>query len=160
MKMQMLTKLSLLSWMCFAAAMVGCDSKGDVTVEGAPDLSEIVAPDVEMPTPGSPVAAVKTVSVKIDTMSCVEGCFHGIQGVLKKREGIVDVTLAPQKNTEGLIDNSVINISYRGDLDRMNIEKTILGAGFDGVEFVDPSEATAADSVVDSDADSAAEPNK
>lgn len=142
MKMQMVTKLSLLSWMCLAAAMVGCDSKGDRTIEGAPDLSEIVAPDVEMPTPSAPTAAVKTVSVKIDTMSCVEGCFNGIQGVLKKREGVVDVTLAPQKNTEGLIDNSVITISYRGELDRANIEKTILGAGFDGVEFVDNSAAT------------------
>lgn len=111
-----------------------------------PDLSEIVAPDVEMPTPHAPAAAVKTVSVKIDTMSCVEGCFNGIQSVLKKREGVVDVALAPQKNTEGLIDNSVITISYRGELDRANIEKTILGAGFDGVEFVEPSEATATDS--------------
>lgn len=149
MKIETMTKLLSLPMMLVAAALVGCDTGRDISVEGAPDLSEVVAPDVQMPTPSAPgvltpEGEVRLVSVKIDTMNCVEGCFNGIQSVLKKRTGIVDVTLAPQKDKEGLIDNSMITISYRGELDRANIEKTILGAGFDGVEFIDESNTAAA----------------
>lgn len=151
MKIETTTKYLSLPTILIVAALVGCDTGGDVSVEGAPDLSEVVAPDVQMPTPSSlgstkPEGEIRLVSVKIDTMNCVEGCFHGIQAVLKKRTGVVDVTLAPQKDTEGLIDNSMITISYRGELDRANIEKTILGAGFDGVEFIDESKTTATSS--------------
>lgn len=151
MKIETMTKYLSLPLMLIAAALVGCDAGREVSVEGAPDLSEVVAPDVEMPSPSAPGSTadegeVRSVSVKIDTMNCVEGCFNGIQAVLKKRAGVVDVTLAPQKDTEGLIDNSMITISYRGELDRANIEKTILGAGFDGVEFIDEPKTTASSS--------------
>lgn len=85
--------------------------------------------------------SVKTVSVRIDTMTCVEGCFNGVRRVLKKREGIEDVVLAPQKK-EGEIDNSVVLVSYRGTLNKSEIERTILGAGFDSIEFLDADSGT------------------
>ena len=78
----------------------------------------------------------KTVSVKVNTMTCVAGCFNGIQTVLKKRPGIRDVKLAPQANDEGQVDNSVIYITYQGELDRAEVERTVLGAGFEGIEFL------------------------
>ncbi|MBU6173297.1 MAG: heavy-metal-associated domain-containing protein [Planctomycetes bacterium] len=84
---------------------------------------------------------VKTVSVRIDTMTCVEGCFNGVKRVLKKREGIEDVVLAPQKK-EGEIDNSVVLVSYRGTLNKSEIERTVLGAGFDSIEFLDADSGT------------------
>ena len=81
-------------------------------------------------------ADVHTVAIRVNTMSCIEGCFNGIRSVIEKRDGIESVKLAPQKE-EGLIDNSMIYVSYRGDLDRKEIERLIIGAGFDGIEFIE-----------------------
>ncbi|MCU0711288.1 MAG: heavy-metal-associated domain-containing protein [Pirellula sp.] len=79
--------------------------------------------------------AVHEVAVKIDTMMCIEGCFNGIKTVLEKRPGIEGVRLAPQKE-EGTIDNSMIYIKHRGVLDTTEMERLILGAGFEKIEFV------------------------
>jgi periplasmic mercuric ion binding protein len=83
-----------------------------------------------------PAADVHTVAIRVNTMSCVEGCFNGIRSVIEKRDGIESVKLAPQKE-EGLIDNSMIYVSYRGELDRKEIERLVIGAGFDGIEFIE-----------------------
>jgi copper chaperone CopZ len=81
-------------------------------------------------------AAESQVGIRIGKMMCVEGCFHGVKELLEKRPGVTQVTLAPQKE-EGTIDNSMIYVSYKGTLDRKEIERLILGAGFDNVEYVD-----------------------
>ena len=36
-----------------------------------------------------------------------------------------------------LRSDSMIYVSYRGDLDRKEIERLIIGAGFDGIEFIE-----------------------
>lgn len=114
---------------------IGCTLQDD---GGAPNPTvHGEGPGVESP------ADQKTVSVKVNTMTCVAGCFNGIQTVLKKRPGIQEVKLAPQTNDEGNVDNSVIFITYKGDLDKAEIERTILGAGFDSIEFLDDNAASA-----------------
>ncbi|MCU0718570.1 MAG: heavy-metal-associated domain-containing protein [Pirellula sp.] len=80
-------------------------------------------------------SAVSEVGVRIDTMMCVEGCFNGVKELLEKRPGIEEVRLAPQKE-EGTIDNSMVYIKHRGELDKAEMERLILGAGFDKIEFV------------------------
>jgi copper chaperone CopZ len=75
-----------------------------------------------------PAADVHTVAIRVKTMTCVAGCFNGIRTVIEKREGIESVKLAPQKE-EDLIDNSLIYVSYRGELDRKEIERLVIGAG-------------------------------
>lgn len=75
------------------------------------------------------------VAVRIDTMMCVEGCFNSVKELLEKRPGIAEVRLAPQKE-EGTIDNSMVYIKHRGELDKVEMERLILGAGFDKIEFV------------------------
>jgi copper chaperone CopZ len=79
--------------------------------------------------------AVSETGVRIDTMMCVEGCFNGVKELLEKRPGIEEVRLAPQK-VEGTIDNSMVYVKHRGDLDKVEVERLILGAGFDKIEFV------------------------
>jgi copper chaperone CopZ len=76
------------------------------------------------------------VGIRINTMMCVDGCFQGVKELLEKRPGVTEVTLAPQK-VEGTIDNSMIFVSYKGQLDRKEMERLILGAGFEKIEFVD-----------------------
>jgi copper chaperone CopZ len=80
-------------------------------------------------------STAKEVAVRIDTMMCVAGCFNSVKELLEKRPGIEEVRLAPQKE-EGTIDNSMIYIKHRGELDAAEIERLILGAGFDKMEFV------------------------
>jgi copper chaperone CopZ len=79
--------------------------------------------------------AVNEVAVSIDTMMCVEGCFNSVKELLEKRPGIMEVRLAPQKE-EGTIDNSMIYIKHLGELDKAEMERLILGAGFKKMEFV------------------------
>jgi copper chaperone CopZ len=79
--------------------------------------------------------AISEVAVRIDTMMCVEGCFNSVKELLEKRPGIAEVRLAPQKE-EGTIDNSMVYIKHRGELDKVEMERLILGAGFDKMEFV------------------------
>lgn len=79
--------------------------------------------------------AVSEVAVRIDTMMCVEGCFNSVKELLEKRPGIEEVRLAPQKE-DGTIDNSMVYIKHRGELDKVEMERLILGAGFDKIEFV------------------------
>jgi periplasmic mercuric ion binding protein len=120
------TYLALLVVLC---CMIGCDQ---------PRSSSESAPIAASPSEGSTNSELQTVTIKVNTMSCVEGCFNGIQSVLEKRDGIESVKLAPQKE-EGLIDNSVIYVSYRGAMDRKEIERLVVGAGFDSIEFVEKS---------------------
>ena len=78
---------------------------------------------------------ISEVAVRIDTMMCVEGCFNSVKELLEKRPGIEEVRLAPQKE-EGTIDNSMVYIKHRDELDVAEVERLILGAGFDKIEFV------------------------
>lgn len=124
------------SWatVLFAAILLtGCSSNppGERTSTVASSQSDASTD----PSAAKNVESVHEVAVKIDTMMCVEGCFNGIKTVLEKRPGIEEVRLAPQKE-EGTIDNSMIYIKHRGELDKAEMERLILGAGFDKMEFV------------------------
>ncbi len=103
---------------CMAIAVAGCSPQHETQ-------------------PEAKMAETNTIPIKVNTMTCVEGCFNGIQKVLKKRPGIEEVKLAPQANDEGQVDNSVILVTYTGELDRNEVERTILGAGFDSIEFME-----------------------
>jgi hypothetical protein len=121
------------SWLLACA----CVLSGCAPETGPKEKATATAVPSEMETLQNDRAAdVHTVAIRINTMSCVEGCFNGIRSVIEKRDGIESVKLAPQKE-EGLIDNSMIYVSYRGELDRKEIERLVIGAGFDGIEFIE-----------------------
>ncbi len=126
------------SFALLALLAAGCNSKPTdkpaAPAETVPATGTAVEGDAAA---SDPTTSAKVVPIKVNTMTCVAGCFNGIQMVLKKRPGIEDVKLAPQKNDEGDVDNSVILVSYQGELDRAEVEKTIVGAGFDSIEFLE-----------------------
>jgi copper chaperone CopZ len=118
--------------MAFLCALSGCTpaTTPKKTADMAAESSE------KQTRQNGPAADVHTVAIRVKTMTCVAGCFNGIRTVIEKREGIESVKLAPQKE-EDLIDNSLIYVSYRGELDRKEIERLVVGAGFDGIEFIE-----------------------
>lgn len=127
---------TLCSWataLCAAILVAGCSS--NPPVERTSTVASSQNDASKESSAGSNEESVHEVAVKIDTMMCVEGCFNGIKTVLEKRPGIEEVRLAPQKE-EGTIDNSMIYIKHRGELDKAEMERLILGAGFDKMEFV------------------------
>jgi copper chaperone CopZ len=99
----------------------GCGSSSQNAYQSEPPVSEL---------------PVQQIPVRVHTMTCVNGCFNGIKSVLEKRSGIEDVSLVPQKTADE-IDDSTIIVSYRGNLNRKEIERTILGAGFERIEFLE-----------------------
>jgi copper chaperone CopZ len=113
--------------LAFVCALSGCTPAGTPTE---------TATARALPSEKTTSQDVHTVRIRVNTMSCVEGCFNGIRSVIEKRDGIESVKLAPQKE-EGLIDNSQIYVTYRGELDRQEIERLVVGAGFDGIEFIE-----------------------
>lgn len=115
------------------AVLTGCTPSCVPSQNATVSSSSAPAPDVSDPVD---VVTVSEVGVRIDTMMCVEGCFRSVKELLEKRVGIEEVRLAPQKE-EGSIDNSMVYIKHRGKLDRTEVERLILGAGFEKVEFVE-----------------------
>lgn len=113
--------------------LVGCTPSCVPTQNATVSSSSASAADSSAP---ADVAMVSEVGVRIDTMMCVEGCFNSVKELLEKRQGIEEVRLAPQQE-EGSIDNSMVYIKHRGELDRTEMERLILGAGFEKVEFVE-----------------------
>ena len=120
--------LGLVVLVCMVST--GCEPNSpleSVATETKPGATYVSQESVEL--------AVNEVAVRIDTMMCVEGCFNSVKELLEKRPGIMEVRLAPQKE-EGTIDNSMIYIKHRGELDKAEMERLILGAGFEKMEFV------------------------
>ena len=112
----------------------GCEPKASpesVATDTKPGATYVSQESAEV----SSELAVNEVAVRIDTMMCVEGCFNSVKELLEKRKGIEEVRLAPQKE-EGTIDNSMIYIKHLGELDKAEMERLILGAGFEKMEFV------------------------
>lgn len=124
------------AWLVVVACIFSFGCEPSVTPELVATGKKSGETYVSQETAASPdESAPKEVAVRIDTMMCVAGCFNSVKELLEKRPGIVEVRLAPQKE-EGTIDNSMIYIKHRGELDKAEMERLILGAGFDKMEFV------------------------
>ncbi|MFN7735794.1 MAG: heavy-metal-associated domain-containing protein [Pirellula sp.] len=72
----------------------------------------------------------KTVSFKVDGMTCPSGCYPTVKSAIAKQKGVVDVELAPQKEKD-VIDNPIVFVKYKGKLDLESTFKAISRAGFE-----------------------------
>ncbi len=79
---------------------------------------------------------VKSVSVKVVGMMCPTGCFPQVESIIAKNNKIESVELAPQLKSDA-IDNPVVTVKYRGELDKEATTKAIIEAGFESVEYTD-----------------------
>ena len=79
---------------------------------------------------------VKTTAVKIVGMMCPHGCYPQVESIISKTGNIESVELA-QQLTKDAIDNPVVFVKFRGELDKDAITKGITEAGFESVEFLE-----------------------
>ena len=81
-------------------------------------------------------AESKMVSVTVTGMMCPHGCYPEVKSLIAKKNDVESIELTPQKEKD-VIDNPVILVKYRGELDKEATTKAILGAGFAKVEYSD-----------------------
>ncbi len=81
-------------------------------------------------------AESKMVSVTVTGMMCPHGCYPEVKSLIAKKNDVESIELTPQKEKD-VIDNPVILVKVRGELDKEATTKAILGAGFEKVEYSD-----------------------
>ena len=81
-------------------------------------------------------AAVKTVAVTVTGMMCPHGCFPEVQKLIASSNETESIELTPQEEKD-TINNPVVLVKYRGELNKEATTKAILEAGFENVEYAD-----------------------
>lgn len=114
MKIQTLFALGLL------VSVVGCTPSVDQANVPRPSQADLA----------DAASETKLVSLKVDGMTCPTGCYPVVKSAIEKQKGVVGVELAPQKDKDA-IDNPIVFVKYRGDLDLDSTFKAISRAGFE-----------------------------
>jgi len=107
--------------------VIGCNSNSEEAVKSLSPVS-IVA--------NNESAEVRTVAVTVTGMMCPHGCYPGVKSVIEKKNDVASIELTPQQKQD-VIDNPVILVKYRGELNKDATTKAILEAGFEKVEYND-----------------------
>ena len=116
-------------------AVVGCNPQACIVSSTSATPISIDSPLVN--TAESPEAAEsQMVSVTVTGMMCPHGCYPDVKSLIAKKNDVESIELTPQKEKD-VIDNPVILVKYRGELDKEATTKAILGAGFEKVEYSD-----------------------
>ena len=116
-------------------AFVGCnpEAKNVDSTSATPMVTN--APNVTA-SESTEAAESKMVAVTVTGMMCPHGCYPQVKSLIAKKNDIESIELIPQKEKD-VIDNPVILVKYRGELDKEATTKAILGAGFEKVEYSD-----------------------
>ncbi len=113
-------------------AFAGCN-----TEKNRIDSLTRVSADSAVPfTDSSETAEVKTVAVTVTGMMCPHGCFPEVQKLIASSNETESIELTPQEKKD-TIDNPVVLVRYRGELNKEATTKAILEAGFEKVEYAD-----------------------
>ena len=116
-------------------AFVGCNPAADRVISKS--LVPVIAETPAASVSNSAESAVsKTVAVTVTGMMCPHGCYPEVKSLISKKNDIESIELTPQKEQD-VIDNPVILVKYRGELNKEETTKAILGAGFEKVEYTD-----------------------
>ena len=116
-------------------AFVGCNPEAN-NVDSTSATSIITNPRFETGSESSEAAESKMVAVTVTGMMCPHGCYPEVKSLIAKKNDIESIELTPQKEKD-VIDNPVILVKYRGELNKEATTKAILGAGFEKVEYSD-----------------------
>ena len=123
------------SLFAFVLAFVGCNSAVDHVASNSQALDIAETPSV-VDSNSSNSTVSKTVAVTVTGMMCPHGCYPEVKSLISKKNDIESFELTPQKQKD-VIDNPVILVKYRGELNKEETTKAILGAGFEKVEYKD-----------------------
>jgi hypothetical protein len=110
-------------------SVIGCNTKSTEIAKSPSPVSLVADKD-------SDSAEDHTVAVTVTGMMCPHGCYPGVKSVIEKKNDVASIELTPQQK-EDVIDNPVILVKYRGELDKEATTKAILEAGFEKVEYND-----------------------
>ena len=116
-------------------AFVGCNPEAN-NVDSTSATSIVTDSPFETASESSEAAESKMVAVTVTGMMCPHGCYPEVKSLIAKKNDIESIELTPQKEKD-VIDNPVILVKYRGELDKEATTKAILGAGFAKVEYSD-----------------------
>jgi copper chaperone CopZ len=106
----------------------GCESSCNQPLSANPSPSA-----GDNAAPGDETAETKLVSFKVEGMTCPSGCYPSVKSAIAKQKGVIGIELAPQKEADS-IDNPVVFVKYKGDLDLDSTLKAISRAGFEAQE--------------------------
>ncbi len=109
--------------------LIGCNTNSKETVNSLNPVTSVADKD-------SDAADVRTVAVTVTGMMCPHGCYPGVKSVIEKKNDVASIELTPQQK-EDVIDNPVILVKYRGELNKDATTQAILEAGFEKVEYND-----------------------
>lgn len=116
-------------------AFVGCNPEAN-NVDSTSATSIVTDSPFETASESSEAAESKMVAVTVTGMMCPHGCYPEVKSLIAKKNDIESIELTPQKEKD-VIDNPVILVKYRGELNKEATTKAILGAGFEKVEYSD-----------------------
>ncbi len=109
--------------------LIGCNTNSKETANSLNPVSTVADKD-------SDAADVRTVAVTVTGMMCPHGCYPGVKSMIETKNDVASIELTPQQK-EDVIDNPVILVKYRGELNKDATTKAILEAGFEKVEYND-----------------------
>ena len=113
-------------------AFAGCNTERN-RVDSLTDVSAVSTAPV---ADSADTAAVKTVAVTVTGMMCPHGCFPEVQKLIASSNETESIELTPQEKKD-TINNPVVLVKYRGELNKEATTKAILEAGFEKVEYAD-----------------------
>ncbi|MFM7928050.1 MAG: heavy-metal-associated domain-containing protein [Pirellula sp.] len=126
----MSAKLRLICLVALSASVLvfpGCESSCNQSMPSSSASTPADTTDQEDST------EPKLVSFKVDGMTCPSGCYPSVKSAIAKQKGVVEVELAPQKESD-VIDNPIVFVKYKGKLDLDSTIKAISRAGFEAQE--------------------------
>jgi len=126
----MSAKLRLICLVALSASVLvfpGCESSCNQSMPSSSASTPTDTTDQEDST------EPKLVSFKVDGMTCPSGCYPSVKSAIAKQKGVVEVELAPQKESD-VIDNPIVFVKYKGKLDLDSTIKAISRAGFEAQE--------------------------
>ncbi len=135
-------------------ACTGCNSSCSQPIPSSPTPVAVTsAPETEQS------GETKLISFKVDGMTCPTGCYPVVKSAIAKQKGVVGIELAPQKEADA-IDNPIVFVKYKGNLDLDATFKAISRVGFEASEAPESDSAAGAAPSSDSKETGAADPAK
>lgn len=116
-------------------AFVGCNPQPN-NVDSTSATPIVTDSPIGTASESTEAAESKMVAVTVTGMMCPHGCYPEVKSLIAKKNNVESIELTPQKEKD-VIDNPVILVKYRGELDKEATTKAILGAGFEKVEYSD-----------------------
>jgi copper chaperone CopZ len=113
-------------------AFAGCNTEQN-RIDSFTETTAVSAVPV---TDSAETADVKTVAVTVTGMMCPHGCFPEVKKLIASSNKTESIELTPQEK-EDTINNPVVLVKYRGELNKDATTKAILEAGFEKVEYAD-----------------------